>query len=73
MKREEMINIAKSNNYELCREVVDLSGNIFCMFFNKCVDLVFIYIDQKDGDFFMIGLYPYSKAMRLMDRFEVSR
>ena len=44
---------------------------LFCAFKHETDDSVAMYEDQKDGNFVMIGLYTYSKAMKLMNKMKV--
>lgn len=57
--------------FVFCREINDLSDNTFCAFKHETDDSVAMYEDQKDGNFVMIGLYTYSKAMKLMNKMKV--
>ena len=67
MKKSEILKVARSCNFELNQEVKDLSGNTFFSLRNATTDLVPIYRDQKDSDFFLMGLYPSEKAKKLME------
>ena len=67
MKKSEILKVARSCNFELNKEVKDLSGNTFFSLRNATTDLVPIYRDQKDSDFLLIGLYPSEKAKKLME------
>lgn len=67
MKKSEILEVAKSCNFELDKEVKDLSGNAFFSLKNATTDLIPIYRDQKNRDFFLMGLYPSEKANRLME------
>ena len=49
------------------KNIKDLSGNKFFSLKNETTDLIFIYRDQKDRDFFLMGLYNYEKAEKLME------
>lgn len=67
MKKSEILEIARSCNFELNKEVKDLSGNTFFSLRNVTTDLVPICRDQKDRDFFLMGLYPSEKDKKLME------
>lgn len=67
MKKSEILEVARSCNFELNKEVKDLSGNTFFSLRNVTTDLVPIYRDQKNRDFFLMGLYPSEKAKKLME------
>lgn len=73
MKKSEILEVARSCNFELNKEVKDLSGNTFFSLRNVTADLVPIYRDQKDRDFFLMGLYPAEKANKLMDKWKNRR
>lgn len=73
MKKAEILEYAKECNLELDKEVNDLSGNVFFSLRDKTSDLTIIYRDQKDGNFFIIGLYPSVKANKLMENVKFSR
>lgn len=73
MKKSEILEVARSCNFELNKEVKDLSGNTFFSLRNATTDLVPIYRDQKDRDFFLMGLYPEEKANKLMDKWKNRR
>lgn len=67
MKKSEILEVAKSCNFELGKEIKDLSGNTSSSLRNATTDLIPIYRDQKDKDFFLMGLYPSEKANKLME------
>lgn len=67
MKKSEILEVAKSCSFVLGKEIKDLSGNTFFSLRNATTDLIPIYRDQKDEDFFLMGLYPSEKANKLMD------
>ena len=71
MTRQEMFDVTGYWNFVFCREIKDLSDNTFCAFKHETDDSVVMYEDQKDGNFVMIGLYTYSKAMKLMNKMKV--
>ena len=71
MTRQEMFDVTGYWNFLFCREIKDLSKNTFCAFKHETDDAVAMYEDQKDGNFVMIGLYTYSKAMKLMNKMKV--
>ena len=73
MKKQEILKIAKSCNFYQDKELKDLSGNTFVSFHNETTDLVFIYRDQKDGNFFFIGVFRTDKAKKLMIKCKNSR
>lgn len=66
MKKSEVLEFAKASNFELDKEEVDLSENTFRNVRNVTTDLVFILRDQKDENFFLMGIYPSVKADKLM-------
>ena len=67
MKKSEILEYGKTCNFELDKEVKDLSGNTFFSLRNATTDLTPIYRDQKDGNFFLMGLYPFGKTDKLME------
>ena len=67
MKKSEVLEYAKTCNFKLEKEVKDLSGNTFFSLKNETTDLTPIYRDQKDGSFFLMGLYPFGKTEKLME------
>lgn len=67
MKKSEILECARTCNFELDKEIKDLSGNKFFSLKNETTDLIFIYRDQKDRDFFLMGLYNSEKAEKLME------
>ena len=73
MKKSEILEVARSCNFELNKEVKDLSGNTFFSLQNVTTDLVPIYRDQKDRDFFLMGLYSAEKANKLMNKWKNRR
>lgn len=73
MKKSEILEYGKACNFELDKEVKDLSGNTFFSMRNATTDLIFVYRDQKDGNFFLIGMFPSEKVNRLMNRVKNSR
>lgn len=73
MKKAEILKYAKECNLELDKEVNNLSGNVFFSLRDTTSDLTIIYRDQKDGNFFIIGLYPSVKANKLMENVKFSR
>ncbi len=70
MKKSEVLEYAKTCNFKLEKEVKDLSGNTFFSLKNETTDLTPIYRDQKDGNFFLMGLYPFGKTEKLMETFK---
>lgn len=48
MKKSEILEYGKTCNFELDKEVKDLSGNTFFSLRNPTTDLTPIYRDQKD-------------------------
>lgn len=73
MKKSEILEYGKTCNFELDKEVKDLSGNTFFSLRNVNTDLTPIYRDQKDGNFFLMGLYPSEKVNKLMNKVKNSR
>lgn len=75
MTKAYIIEFAKSCNFEMDKEVKDLSGNTFFSLRHTATetDLVAIYRDQKDGNFYLLGLYKPDKANKLMDKFKNSK
>lgn len=75
MTKTYIIEFAKSCNFEMDKEVKDLSGNTFFSLrhITTQTDLVAIYRDQNDGNFYLLGLYKYDKANKLMERFKNSK
>ena len=73
MKKSEILEYGKTCNFELDKEVKDLSGNTFFSLRNVTTDLTPICRDQKDGNFFLMGLYPFGKTDKLMDLFKNRR
>ena len=67
MKKSEVLEYAKTCNFKLEKEVKDLSGNTFFSLKNETTDLTPIYRDQKEGNFFLMGLYPFGKTEKLME------
>lgn len=67
MTRSEILEYEKTSNFELDKEVKDLSGTTFLSLRNATTDFIFIFRDQKDGDFFLMGMYPSEKADKLME------
>ena len=68
MKKSEILEYGKTCNFKLDKEVKDLSGNTFFSLKNATTDLIPIYRDQKDGNFFLMGLYPSEKTNKLMNK-----
>mgnify|MGYP004572710641 FL=1 len=62
MKKSEILECGRTCNFRLEKEIKDLSGNTFFSLKNETTDLMFIYRDQKDGNFYLMGLYPFGKA-----------
>ena len=75
MTKAYIIKFAKSCNFEMDKEVKDLSGNTFFSLRHVTTetDLVAIYRDQKNGKFYLLGLYKPDKANKLMERFKNSK
>lgn len=75
MTKAYIIEFAKSCNFEMDKEVKDLSGNTFFSLrhITTETDLIAIYRDQKDGNFYLLGLYKPDKANQLMERFKNSK
>ncbi len=74
MTKAYIIEFAKSCNFEIDKEVKYLSGNTFFSLRHVTeTDLVPIYRDQKDGNFYLLGLYKHDKANKLMERFKNSK
>lgn len=73
MEKQEMLKIAKSCNFYQDKELKDLSGNTFVSFRNEATDLIFIYRDQKDGKFFLIGLFKSDRAKKLMKKQQIKQ
>lgn len=74
MTKAYIIEFAKSCNFEMDKEVEDLSGNTFFSLRHVTeTDLVAIYRDQKNGKFYLLGLYKPGKANKLMERFKNSK
>ena len=73
MTKVELLEYAKAFNFELDKEVKDLSGNSFLSLRNETIDTRVIYRDQKDDDFFIVGLYSSEKADKLLKKFKYSR
>lgn len=75
MRKAYIIEFAKSCNFEMDKEVKDLSGNTFFSLrhITAETDLIAIYRDQKDGNFYLLGLYKSDKANQLMERFKNSK
>ena len=73
MKKSEILEYGKTCNFELDKEVKDLSGNTFFSLKNATTDLIPIYRDQKDGNFFLMGLYPSERTNKLMNKIRNSR
>lgn len=64
---------AKAFGFELDKEAKDLSGNSFFSLRKETIDTRVLYRDQKDGDFFIMGLYSSVKADKLLKKFKYSR
>ena len=60
MTKAYIIEFAKSCNFEMDKEVKDLSGNTF-------------FSLRQDGNFYLLGLYKSDKANQLMERFKNSK
>lgn len=73
MKKSEILECGKTFNFELRKEVTDLSGNTFFSMQNATTDLTPIFRDQRDRNFFLIGMYSSKKANKLMKSWENSR
>lgn len=74
MTKAYIIEFAKSCNFEMDKEVKDLSGNTFFSLRHTTeTNLVAIYRDQKNGKFYLLGLYKPGKANKLMERFKNSK
>lgn len=75
MTKAYIIEFAKSCNFEMDKEVKDLSGNTFfsLRYITTETDLIAIYRDQKDGNFYLLGLYKSDKANQLMERLKNSK
>jgi len=75
MTKAYIIKFAKSCDFEIDKEVKDLSGNTFfsLRYITTETDLIAIYRDQKDGNFYLLGLYKSDKANQLMERFKNSK
>ena len=75
MTKAYIIEFAKSCNFKIDKEVKDLSGNTFFSLrhITTETDLIAIYRDQKEGKFFLLGLYKSDKANKLMERFKNSK
>lgn len=65
MTKAYIIEFAKSCNFEMDKEVEDLSGNTFfsLRYTATETDLVAIYRDQKDGNFFYLGFINLIKQI----------
>lgn len=68
MKKSEIMEYGKAYNFELHKEVKDLSGNTFFSMRNANTVLTCVYRDQKDGNFFLMGVYPFEKVEKMMKR-----
>jgi hypothetical protein len=73
MRKAEILEAGKTCDFELDKEVKDLSGNTFFSLRNPTIDLIVIYRDQKDGDFFLVGSYSSVKANKLMLNIKYAR
>ena len=75
MTKAYIIEFAKSCNFKIDKEVKDLSGNTFFSLrhITTETELIAIYRDQKNGKFYLLGLYKPDKANKLMERFKNSK
>nr|DAR75599.1 MAG TPA: hypothetical protein [Caudoviricetes sp.] len=67
MKKSEILEVAKSNKFELDKNAKDLHGNTFFSLKSVTTNLILIYRDHKDRNFFLMGVYPSEKANKLME------
>ena len=73
MTKAYILEIAELNNFRIDREVKDLAGTHFFTLCNPTTDLVAMYRDHKDADYFLMGLYPSNSANEMMDRIQKTR
>lgn len=73
MTKGYILEIAERNNFNIDREVSDLAGTHFFTVSNPTTDLVFMYRDHKDGDYYLMGLYKVNEGNRMMDRIPKTR
>lgn len=73
MKKSEILEYGKTCNFELGKEAKDLSANTFFSLKNATTDSIPIHRDQKDENFFLMGLYPPGKTNKLMNKIRNSR
>lgn len=67
MTRTDLFENASKSNFELVSEKKDNRGITFLLFVNG--EKGFIYRDQIDDDFFLVGIYRIEMAKRLIDKF----
>lgn len=73
MTKSYILEIAELSNFKVEREVKDLAGTHFFTLCNPTTDLVAMYRDHKDGDYFLMGLYTSESANKMMDRVQKTR
>lgn len=73
MTKTYILEIAELNNFKVDREVKDLAGTHFFTLCNPTTDLVAMYRDQKDENYFLVGLYRSASANKMMDRIKKIR
>lgn len=73
MTKLEVLENARECNFEIDEEVKDLSGNTFLSFHNtNGAKAIFVFRNQKDDDFYLLGVYSIKKAHKLMKRIKES-
>lgn len=67
MTRTDLFENASKSNFELVNEKKDNRGITFLLFVNG--ETGFIYRNQIDNYFFLVGIYRIEMAKRLIDKF----
>lgn len=73
MTKGYILEIAELSNFKVDREAKDLAGTHFFTLCNPTTDLVAMYRDHKDGDYFLMGLYKANEATKMLNRVQKTR
>lgn len=73
MTKAYILEIGELNNFRVGRETKDLSGTHFFTLCNPGTDLVAMYRDHKDGDYYFMGLCKSHEANKILDRIPETR
>ena len=68
MKKADVLRIGKISNFVFNKELQDLTGTRFLVLHYASTDTIAIFRDQKDNDFFLLGLYNSEAANKFLNK-----